>query len=202
MINEDKTLATVKQMMNEEYPGRTWFVVGGYFRDLDLGLPFKDVDVFVNGYATDPVPDTKDKGDRDAYLYYAVTKQYEGIEVNLIFMRGEFTLEEMTDRCDFGICQIGWCPVEDRLYQSMNYIQDCSNKTLTLLRSTAPERVERMQSKFPDYTFRNPQDLMVSDTLMVWHYDSDSKTVERVPTKRPSTTLHFDPLKGINRGGR
>ena len=168
------------QYMNEHHAGRQWFLVGGALRDTELGKPFKDFDIFVVGYETDPVPlhfngEKAEAGDRNAYLMKAYTVRVEDIDLNLIFMRGDWDLKGIADRCDFGICQIAWCPVTRETYRSEKYEADIKNKTLTVDRATVPERYDRMQAKFPEYTIRNPSNLPTSTGS--WHY-KDGKVVQ------------------------
>lgn len=167
------------EFMDTFHPGRTWWIVGGALRDTVLYRPFKDIDIFIGGFATDMLPeDAIDLGDRNAYLLRAYTvKDYpykgEKFEINLIFMRGEhWTLERMTNRCDFGICQIGWCPIEDRTYKSVMFNNDVNLHEITLTRETSRERLNRMRSKFPNYSLRNPQDLEV-DGDRRWVYSPE-----------------------------
>ncbi len=166
------------------HPDREWWIVGGALRDTDLGQRFKDVDIFINGYDTDLLPEGEvDLGDRNAFLLRAYTvKDYlykgERFEINLIFMRGDhWNLESMTDRCDFGICQIGWDPTNNRTYRSSLYLSDHHDKTLTLARETSRERKSRMENKFSDFAFRNPEYIELDGDRM-WVYSEESGELE------------------------
>lgn len=172
------------EFMAAFHPNREWWIVGGALRDADLGHRFKDIDIFINGYETDLLPEGDiDLGDRNAYLLRAYTvKEYpykgERFEINLIFMRGSnWSLKTMTDRCDFGICQIGWDPADNRVYRSSTYLHDFSSKTLTLTRETSRERTRRMQNKFPAFSFRNPDNIEV-DGDRRWVYSEESGQLE------------------------
>lgn len=156
-----------RDYMQRNHPTRTWFLVGGAIRDTDFGIAFKDVDIFVSGYETDPDPKAE-LGDRNAYLMRAYSEWYMGFEINIIFMRRPWTLEQIADRCDFGICQTAWCPVTDRTYRSDAYAADLNNHTLTIARSTHPDRFVRMKAKFPSFTFNNPRNLPAATGG--WHY--------------------------------
>lgn len=179
--NLTKAKEAAKEFMQNFHPDREWWIVGGALRDADFGRPFKDIDIFINGRDTDLLPEgCEDLGDKNAYLLRAYTvKDYpykgETFEVNLIFMRGDFwTLEKMTERCDFGICQIGWEPATDRTYMSDQFIEDRMNRRLTLCRETTQERVDRMARKFPfGWTLHNPKNIEV-DGKKCWTYDADS----------------------------
>lgn len=172
------------EFMAAFHPDREWWIVGGALRDTDLGVDFKDVDIFIKGYDTDLLPKGEvDLGDRNAYLLRAYTvKDYpykgERFEINLIFMRGEhWSLESMTDRCDFGICQIGWDPKNNRTYRSSAYLKDHHEKTLTLTRETSRERKSRMENKFPIFDFRNPDHIEL-DGDRTWGYSEESGELE------------------------
>lgn len=170
-----------KEYMQLNHPDRNWYIVGGALRDTELSKPVKDIDIFVVGYDADLLPPLEaEDGDRNAYLLRAYTEVFKGMEVNLIFMRGaDWSLARMTDRCDFGICQIGWCPVQDRVYRSDDYKCDVANKTLTLCRETPAERLGRMQSKFEDYALFNPSGILF-DSPKSWSYsEAEGKMVLR-----------------------
>lgn len=183
-----KTLKHAKEaaveFMEAFHPNRQWWIVGGLLRDHDMHKPFKDIDIFINGYDTDMLPVGAEIGDKNAFLLRAYTVEaypYKGdrYEINLIFMRGDqWTLESMSDRCDFGICQIGWCPEQDREYRSKAYIFDKGNNTLTLCRNTTKDRVKRMQDKFPNHKLRNP-DLFLLDDKRFWKYDEQTQQLEK-----------------------
>lgn len=169
-LNDAK--AAARAFMAEQYPDRQWFICGGALRDTDLGKPFKDVDVFVSGFETDPEPRDEfglaDIGDRNAYLMRAFTIDFMGFDINVILMRTPWTLQTIAERCDFGICQIAWCPETDQTYRSEPYLHDINDRTVTATRATHPERWERMQAKFPLYRMRNPRNLPAATGG--WHY--------------------------------
>lgn len=179
-----KTLKMAKEaaieFMTAFHSDREWWVVGGLLRDSDMGKPFKDIDIFINGYATDLLPEGAEIGDKNAYLLRAYTVEAypymgETYEINLIFMRGDrWSLKSMSDRCDFGICQIGWCPVTDVAYRSELYYHDKGHRTLTLARNTALGRVTRMEEKFPAYSLRNPKGFLLDDKRF-WAYDEETQ---------------------------
>ena len=171
-----KAVNAAKAFMLLNFPDRRWFIVGGLLRDDYLDKPFKDIDVFIVGYSTDPQPDV-DLGAHNAHLYYAETRYFEGFQINLIFMRGDhWSLETMTERCDFGICQIGYCPVEDRVYITDDFKFDATYKILTQCRDTVPSRLTRMQDKFSDFVYYNPSGFELNYTK--WSYDKEDGEVK------------------------
>ena len=171
--------AAARSFMAGSYPDREWFIIGGALRDTYLGLEMKDVDIFVSGFDTDPIPDGEvEDGARNAYLLRAYTVPWMGFELNIIFLRGVWDLKRAADRCDFGICQIGYDPVTEVTYRSDAYVLDCSNYTLTLCRDTVPERKQRMQTKFPTWRFRNPQGHTLSYNNTTFHYNPDNGMIE------------------------
>ena len=178
-----KALGTTTSFMRRYMPDRQWFVVGGALRDSDMGRSFKDVDVFIVGKQFDALPNAGvDRGDRNAYVFRADTVIYRGIEINLIHMRGTgWTLESMTDRCDFGICQIGWCPEQNTLYRSDDYKTDKSQHQLTLCRDTAQERLQRMQKKYP-WKLHNPSGFTFRPDS--WRYDETKGALVRLDNKQ------------------
>lgn len=173
-----------QEFMEDFHPDRKWWIVGGMLRDTILSTPFKDIDIFINGRAEDLLPEGDvDKGDKNAFLLRAYTvKSYpykgEDFEINLIFMRGDFwDLEQMTDRCDFGICQIGWEPSTDKTYRSDAFELDLRKRTITLTRETTKGRVNRMKDKMPLFEFRNPRQLTV-DGQKRWCYNPETSELE------------------------
>jgi hypothetical protein len=178
----DRAKAATAEYMAGVYPDRKYFIVGGALRDTDLGAEMKDVDIFVSGYDTDPDPMCEDDGERNAYLMRAYTVDWKGFELNIIFLRGDWTLERVTDRCDFGICQIGYDPVTRLTYRSPAYESDFGRNELTLCRDTVPERQMRMERKFPLFNFRNPQHHTVSQSSTNWHYDPETGMLDQRPT--------------------
>lgn len=183
-----KALEAAREFMQAFHPDREWWVVGGLLRDNLLGKPVKDVDIFINGRSTDLMPEGEpEDGAANAYLLRAHKVEgyaYNGdtYELNLIFMRGSrWNRHTIANRCDFGICQISWCPVENEVYRSLQFQTDVERKTITLCRETAAERVGRMQRKFTDYALQNPDNLQL-DGPHCWHYDPDKQAV--VQTRR------------------
>jgi hypothetical protein len=176
----DNAKQAAKSFMAGAYPDRVWFLIGGALRDTDLGVDMRDVDIFVSGYDTDPDPeDCEDDGERNAYLLRAYTQPWMGVELNLVFLRGEWDLERATDRCDFGICQIGYDPVTDRTYRSNAYNKDRLNKTFTLCLNTVPERKDRLSKKFPDFRYRNPELYKLTWQDATWHYNAETRLLEK-----------------------
>jgi len=181
MNARENGIAAAVEFMAAFHPDRTWFIVGGLLRDTENGGGnYKDIDIFIVGYDTDLLPKGAEDGEKNAYLLRAYTvKDYpffgRPMEINLIFMRGaDWTLERMTDRCDFGICQIGYCPVEGRIYRSDDYMCDKTRGTLTLARETTQARVDRMKAKFPFHRFHNPSGITV-DGEKSWCYDEETQ---------------------------
>jgi hypothetical protein len=172
-------LEAATEFMADFYPAANWWVVGGCLRDTELDRDFKDIDIFVAGSIKDALPDEDtDDGDRNAYLRRAstelITYQGEQFELNIIHMRGpDWDLKRVTDRCDFGVCMIGWCPKTGETYRSERYDTDMRWSTVTLYRETTSERRERMEKKFPTFRYRNPYRLKY-DGAKVWCYNRET----------------------------
>lgn len=182
------------EFMNDFHPNRKWWIVGGALRDAELGRPFKDIDIFINGIDSDALPDPDvDDGDRNAYLRRASVETiiYQGVEfeLNLIHMRGDdWTLRRVTERCDFGICMIGYGPVSGVTYRSLRYSADIRWNTLTLYRETTTKRRDRMCAKFPNHTYRNPYGLKY-DGASAWCYNKETGTLDATVHRiKPSFT--------------
>lgn len=173
-------LAKVDVFMKLYYPDRRWFVGGGFLRDFFYGVPYKDVDVFVRGFDTDAMPEgAEDFGDCNAYLHHCVTEEYRGIEINLIFFRGDFwTLEMVAERNDCGPCQISWCPVEDRMYRTPLFDEDFQNGTCTVDRDTRREHISRVAEKIGAVVL-NPLNYAVDDARKGWFYNPATSSLQR-----------------------
>lgn len=189
-MNIDKAKEAAVEFMTHFHPDRVWWIVGGLLRDGELGIEPKDIDIFISGYGKDLLPTgCEDLGDKNAFLLRAYTVDnypYKGdnYQINLIFMRGDFwDLYQMTDRCDFGICQIGWCPKTNETYRSDQYLYDKYYAVFTLCRETTQERVNRMKDKLPYYMLDNPYNITV-DGKKCWGYNKDTQEIE----------LSFEPV--------
>jgi len=197
MITLNAAKRAAQLFMAGAYPDRTWFIIGGALRDTDRGVAFKDIDIFVSGYSTDPLPEEgTDDGQRNAHLMRAFIQPWMGFELNIVFLRGTWDLKRTADRCDYGICQAGWCPVTDETYRSNQYLLDAKYKTLTLCRDTLPERKERMQAKFEGWLHFNPKNFLISNNVSFFVYNSDTQSIEEVSPSKQGTKLpaNNDPM--------
>lgn len=127
-------------------------IVGGFYRDLFTGRQWKDVDVFI--------PGDRPMGDAEE-LEYDLSRNYEreynGVVVNMIHLQGRHTLETLLTRCDVGICQIGaYFDRPDRVFCTQEFLDDLTNKTLTVTRRTRWNHLERVIDKFPDHEVIDP----------------------------------------------
>ncbi|TCV62325.1 hypothetical protein [Neorhizobium sp. S3-V5DH] len=145
----DDRLAAIDGFMYAVGVERYW-IAGGYFRDQEAGIPFKDIDVFIPG--SDPLPND---GSCIRYdLASAAVATIAGAEVNFIRLFHAHTLETVLKRMDIGICQIGRDRVEGTVV-TQAYLDDVTNRTLTLM--TRPEteadfdHIKRVKAKFPEH---------------------------------------------------
>ncbi len=134
-----------------------WYIIGGFWRDALLGRPFRDIDIFI------PHEDTPVDADGVDYeLGHNFTANYGDTEINIIHMPVKHTLQSLVERCDLGICQIGSVKnCRDTLYMSEAFTRDWTHKTLTLMRETRKNHVERMIAKFPEFKFCNPNNFVM-----------------------------------------
>jgi len=153
-----KMLSVSQAYMSIMFEERKWFVAGGFMRDVALGRPIKDVDIFVNGFATDALPDkSTDLGALNAYIMYTKTVVLpSGVELNLIFLRGNhWNLKNVADRCDIGICQTSLDLQTGEQYFSDNFKEEFEKKHIVVRRSTREEHVTRVSNKL-GFPWSNP----------------------------------------------
>jgi Poly A polymerase head domain len=90
--------------------GRHAIIAGGAIRDHILGLPAKDIDIFVLGMSAQAA---KQIFGADIIEYAGVeeaTHQYrtrDGLTVDLVFSRYD-NVQEVLENFDLGICRAGW----------------------------------------------------------------------------------------------
>lgn len=150
-----------------------WFIVGGAPRDLLLGEDFNDVDVFIS--AGGAKPSDKGSGSLRRAHRRIITIGEDQIEVNLIFMKGDWTLQGLADRCDTGICQIGYDPRKEKFYYSDAFSDDFNDNTLTQTRETRSVHIDKLRKRWPNRTYLNPNNYGL-DEPWVPHYDSVTGT--------------------------
>jgi hypothetical protein len=179
-IRQKGMLAVTVATMNQYHKGRQWWVAGGFLRDVALNKPIKDVDVFVNGFASDALPEdpATDLGKANAYIHYVKNYFHKDTEVNVIFLRGNhWNLQSVADRCDLGICQASLCPLTGTQYFSDRFAANFKYKVITVERDTRREHVERVASKLGWGWMRRGFDL---DSRSGFTYNSKNKTMQEL----------------------
>lgn len=133
-------------------------ISGGFLRDNILGVPYRDVDIFVS---TGVHPLAK-MGFRKTELFET---DYDHDRINAIWNLDSYNVIEVSDYVsaknsndynDIGLCKISWSRVEGLLIDP-RFIEDAANKTLTVHRHDWGEtgvraHLDRLKLKFPDYT--------------------------------------------------
>lgn len=161
-------------MRSEGNADSDWFVVGGAPRDVLLGNQFKDIDVFVSQ------PHTRRTSDRGSaslargerfFQQHPVTG--ETFEINVIYMRGEWTMQGLADRCDVGICQVAVHPRTGEWYTSAAFEEDFANNTMTQTRETRSNHIEKLIKRWPDREYLNPENYGL-DEPWAWHYEQET----------------------------
>lgn len=124
------------------------YIAGGYFRDIENGRPFKDIDVFLPGEE----PSCNDEPLRYD-LHGAVEVTVSGVTVNVIRLRHRVNLVSTLTRMDIGLCQIG---LDDgKLVATQAYLDDVANKTITVKfppqNEADHDHITRVAAKYPDF---------------------------------------------------
>tara|TARA_R110002020_G_scaffold2385_4_gene11061 strand:- start:47 stop:598 length:552 start_codon:yes stop_codon:yes gene_type:complete len=173
-----KRLYAASEYMEDNFPARKFTIAGGCLRDDLLGRPVKDIDIFIHGFSTDPVPEgCEDAGERNAYLMFAKTVYVGSEEINLIFLRGEWCALDVAARCDIGICQVAWTKGTGLVYTDA-FVKDVVFKTLTVTRNTSLDHVERVERKFYDFESVRGDYQVTNGNIKGWHYNSATGKVE------------------------
>ena len=161
-------------------------IAGGALRDLDIGVPHKDVDIFLS---VAEVPEYDDMGSRLRSEGGAVIldRQYMCLEArpnritqevgqvweyrvgdetyNLIFLTQRFTPVEFYARLDFGMSRISWW-TDDRVVRShVSYDADKEAKEFRIRRCENRDQLDRstlrgqriIKRSYPDYDLVLPK---------------------------------------------
>lgn len=150
-------------------------IAGGYLRDLYLGMPYKDIDIFIP-FTEDvdelieqirwkPVIETeyhpttirevhccKYKPQTEiTRVWDVVSYRQVGFEdtlkgVQIIMLQKGFTIQDRVERHDFGICQIWYDGVNT--YCTDAFLQDFEQKTFTLVVCESAEEYNRSMRRW------------------------------------------------------
>lgn len=127
-------------------------IAGGYLRDTILGKPIKDIDVFSTthigsidfiSHYTKIEPCKRYEGSNILDVYQHKVTRINYIQVN--------TLDGFLNNFDIGLCRIYYNISADFLRTSQDFEQDVRNKTITLLKPSHGDHLERVCAKYPDY---------------------------------------------------
>jgi len=136
---------------------------GGALRDLDLGRPIKDVDIFipfdndaqikldkilpVRVYEEEHNPDSSGLAVGSAHCHYVFWLNGWKFEVTQK-INGISSTTDVIENFDLGICRI--CLIDGQIYRSPEYVRDVANKTFTIVRETGGNELshaERIRNK-------------------------------------------------------
>jgi hypothetical protein len=163
----------VLSKIQNEWPVAT--IAGGALRDLDLGRPIKDVDVFIP-YSVDSFSRLAKMMKSNFNVYVdkiehemggicsrlAVGAQapshfifyYHGWKFEVTQKLEAYQQNTIIDSFDLGICMI--CLVNGNIYRSPHYITDVTNKTMTVIHDTGGQEhthANRIEYKYRGWTF-------------------------------------------------
>lgn len=156
---EDLSKVTA-EFMQAHYGNVDYAIVGGALRDILNGRADKvnDIDIFMPTI-TDPSELQSCRDVKKSHIATASRMMHRGLEFNVIYIHGAWTLEDLVDRVDLGLCQIGLLYSQDTgfyPYFTDAYIRDLTHKTLTVTRMTNTTHIDKVQSYFPDHILCNP----------------------------------------------
>ena len=90
--------------------GRHAIIAGGAIRDHILGLPVKDIDIFVLGMIAESAKKVFDANTIEYAGVEEAQHQYrtrDGLAVDLVFSRYD-NVREVLEHFDLGICRVAW----------------------------------------------------------------------------------------------
>ncbi|QPC44945.1 hypothetical protein HW532_20930 [Kaustia mangrovi] len=152
------------------------YICGGYVRDSITGNQYRDVDIYVSEehFANASISlrrrgicATEDMSNTDEYIHQSVSMQEEfnvkdsvaaqfpilnGHAVNLVGIHSGFTLTNIVDRFNLGICQAGLS--HNALYTTEAFNRDRQDHMITLLRTdwgheASLKQFIKLQQKYP-----------------------------------------------------
>lgn len=139
--------------------GRHAIIAGGAIRDHLLGLPIKDLDIFVLGMTAQAA---KEIFDADIVEYAGVEEARHQIQtvssasdrqaltVDLVFSRFD-NVEELLDTFDLGICRIAWDG--NTLLGTEDFYRDLTRRTVTQFRPSPTGHADRVMAKLAPIGF-------------------------------------------------
>jgi hypothetical protein len=133
--------------------GRHAIIAGGAIRDHLLGIPIKDIDVFVLGMTADAA---KAIFKAEIIEYAGVEEarhQYqtiEGLRADLCFSRFD-NVDEVLSSFDLGICRVAWDGWKYVLTE--DFQRDRDEKTITVFRPSEGGHLDRVFSKLEPHGF-------------------------------------------------
>jgi hypothetical protein len=131
---------------------QNYVIAGGYVRDKLHGVPFKDIDIFLPGNepADEAAASDIDYGDVDYRIASSHNLTYRDLLLNFVRLRSNLKTEQVLSRMDIGLCQVG-LDEQRRVVATQAYLNDSANRTLTVLRQSHSDHVQRVRAKYPDY---------------------------------------------------
>ena len=186
----------LKELQRLQSIHRNVVLAGGALRDLDLGLPVKDLDFFIAvgdeseahhlnklmGGEEVKDWDALDEDDRRCYpdsmrevIHVAdLGKKVGGKTAQLIFIN--WGIWNIMDRFDYGLCQIMFDG--ERIKTTKAYEKDKKEKTLTVVRAdsaaalaSSVKRYRRWADKFPDHDWILGVDVTGSESVGPFVFD-------------------------------
>lgn len=157
------TLRDIKKVsvefMQAHYGCVDFVIGGGAVRDVMTGRADKinDIDIFMptlSPWLIDPARDVK-----KSHIASASRMMHRGLEFNVIYIQGAWSLQDLVDRMDIGLCQTGLLyrhGLQWEHYTSDAFKLDVQHKTLTVTRMTNTTHIDKVQSYFPDHILCNP----------------------------------------------
>lgn len=118
-------------------------IAGGCLRDLILGRPIGDVDIFKGGLL---------EGDERYVegMHRHILKE-KGVTYDIVTHRwGRY---EFLDQFDVGLCKVAYDPRKDQWIYTDDFVHDLANRTLTIVNGSqlTTRHLAKVQAKYPDF---------------------------------------------------
>lgn len=178
--------------IQEKFPGAV--IAGGCLRDLKLGFPIKDIDIFIpngddskfreyvqidqNEIITKESINYGGMSNEDVQYVFSTSVKIKSLETDLVGIPVEFIFvnlkegEKIKDRFDFGICHIEYNGAE--ILFDKHFLLDEMFKTVTLVRCDNEAQYgrslrrwnENFQFKFKDWKLVIPDSFASFNTII------------------------------------
>jgi hypothetical protein len=130
-------------------------IAGGACRDLILGLPIADVDIFIPGFNLDSESNSESEGFQEYKTGFRCKDVIEN-DAKFQIIQHRFDRNdvlEVLSHCDVGICRVAYDPLTKTWILTEEFLKDVREKRLTVYLENYrhSEHLAKLKAKFPTY---------------------------------------------------